>query len=156
MKIELWSIGKPNDKIFDAAIKEFEKRINKYNKFNVVTISSKAVSTAPVATIIKQEGVQIISLLNDQDFLVILDDKQEQYTTQNFALAVQKWTNTSYKRIVFLIGGAYGISEEVKKTAQAKMSLSKLTFPHQLVRLIFCEQLYRAYSVLNNEQYHHE
>jgi 23S rRNA (pseudouridine1915-N3)-methyltransferase len=156
MKIELWSIGKPNDKIFDAAIKEFEKRINKYNKFNLITISSKATTTAPVSQILKQEGAQILSLINEQDFLVILDDKQEQFTTQNFAQAVQKWTNTSYKRIVFLIGGAYGISDEVKKIAHAKMSLSKLTFPHQLVRLIFCEQLYRAYSVLNNEQYHHE
>ncbi len=156
MKIELWSIGKPNEKMYDAAITEFSKRINRYNSFELKCISSKASASAPPARQMQEEASQINSLLQVGDKLIILDDKCKQYQTVALAENLQKWLNISGKRLIFLIGGSYGIDTSIKANAFASISLSALTFPHQLVRLIFCEQLYRCFSVLNNEAYHHE
>jgi 23S rRNA (pseudouridine1915-N3)-methyltransferase len=156
MKIELWSIGKPNEKMYDAAITEFSKRINRYNSFEVRCIPSKANVSAPVAKQMQEEALQINTLLQTGDKLIILDDKCKAHNTTQMANALQNWLNISGKRLVFLIGGSYGIDSSLKSVAFDKISLSALTFPHQLVRLVFCEQLYRCFSVLNNEAYHHE
>ncbi len=156
MKIELWSIGKPTEKMYAMAIDEFAKRINRYNSFELKCIASKAPVTAHIAKQMQDEATQIKALLQTGDKLVILDDKCKTYTTTLLADTLQNWLNISGKRLIFLIGGSYGIDSSLKDIAFAKISLSALTFPHQLVRLIFCEQLYRCFSVLNNEAYHHE
>jgi 23S rRNA (pseudouridine1915-N3)-methyltransferase len=156
MKIELISIGKENEKMYAAAIDEFSKRINRYQKFTIKNIASKAIATSPIAQQLTSEGLQIENAMQDGDILIILDDKGKTLQTEQFAKHVDKWQQLPGKRIVFLIGGAYGISDHIKQKATFSLSLSALTFPHQLVRLIFVEQLYRAYTVLNNENYHHE
>jgi 23S rRNA (pseudouridine1915-N3)-methyltransferase len=156
MKIELWSIGKGNEKMYASAIDEFAKRINRYNNFEIKCISSKASVSAPIAKQLSEEAKQIHSLLQDGDRLVILDDKGIHGTTKELSNILQRQLNVSAKRLIFLIGGSYGIDDSIKQIADEKISLSKLTFPHQLVRLIFCEQLYRCFTVLKNENYHHE
>jgi 23S rRNA (pseudouridine1915-N3)-methyltransferase len=156
MKIELISIGKENEKMYAAAIDEFSKRINRYQKFTIKNIASKAIATSPIAQQLTSEGLQIENAMQDGDILIILDDKGKTLQTEQFAKHVDKWQQLPGKRIVFLIGGAYGISDHIKQKATFSLSLSAFTFPHQLVRLIFVEQLYRAYTVLNNENYHHE
>ncbi len=156
MKIELWSIGKENEKMYKDAIAEFDKRINRYIKYKLVVINSKANTSAPIAAQLQTEGEQILQVLQDTDTLIVLDDKGKSLTTKNLASNIEKWLQLPAKRIVILIGGAYGISDAVKAKAHFTWSLSALTFPHQLVRLIVGEQLYRAFSVINNEKYHHE
>jgi 23S rRNA (pseudouridine1915-N3)-methyltransferase len=156
MKIELLSIGKENEKMYAAAIDEFCKRINRYQKFTIKNIASKAIPTSPIAQQLTTEGLQIENALQDDDILIILDDKGKTLDTIQFANSIEKWQQLPGKRIVFLIGGAYGISDHVKQKAKYSLSLSAFTFPHQLVRLIFAEQLYRAFTVLNNENYHHQ
>jgi 23S rRNA (pseudouridine1915-N3)-methyltransferase len=156
MKLELISIGKENEKMYSLAIDEFYKRINRYQKFTIKNIASKAIPTSPIAQQLTTEGLQIENAMSEGDILIILDDKGKALNTLQLANHLEKWQQLSGKRIVFLIGGAYGISEHIKQKAKFSLSLSNLTFPHQLVRLIFTEQLYRAFTVLNNENYHHE
>jgi 23S rRNA (pseudouridine1915-N3)-methyltransferase len=155
MKIELWSLGKPNDKMFAIGIEEFSKRIGKYNSFEVKAIASKANTKLPIPQFIQAESEQIEAMLLKDDLFVILDENSKELNSVQLAKQLQTWLNTSNKRLVFFIGGAYGISDNLKARAHFKLSLSVLTFPHQLVRLIFTEQLYRAFTILNNEQYHH-
>jgi 23S rRNA (pseudouridine1915-N3)-methyltransferase len=156
MKIELWSIGKPNEKIYDAAITDFIKRINFYYAFKLINTPSKANGNAPIAAQLKTEGEQLNSLLLAGDALIILDDKGKSLTTLQLATQFEKYLNLNYKRIIFLIGGAYGIDESIKNKAIFSLSLGALTMPHQLVRLVFAEQFYRICTVLKNEKYHHE
>jgi 23S rRNA (pseudouridine1915-N3)-methyltransferase len=156
MKLQLISIGKANEKIFASGIEEFCKRINWYQKFELKIIASKAKTTAPIDQQLNIEAEQILQCITADDIVVILDDKGKSLTTIAFSNQLQHWLNTSSKQIIFIIGGAYGIGANVKNRANFSLSLSAFTFPHQLVRLIFTEQLYRAFSVLHNEKYHHE
>jgi 23S rRNA (pseudouridine1915-N3)-methyltransferase len=155
MKIELWSIGKENEKIFDAAIKEYGKRLDKYTNYKAVNIPSKAAITAPIQQQMLAEANQILALLTPTDMLVCLHDRGKQFTTEQFAEQINKWQIGSPKRIVFLIGGSYGLDQLLLDKSTSLLSLSAFTFPHQLVRLVFTEQLYRAFTVLANEKYHH-
>jgi 23S rRNA (pseudouridine1915-N3)-methyltransferase len=156
MKLEIWSIGKANDAMIDKGITEFIKRINRYYTCELKTFASKAPVTAPLDPYLNAEMLQIQDLLQSSDLLIVLDDKAKQLTTLQLSTQFEKWLSLGKKRIIFLIGGAYGIHKELKKTAHAQLSLSALTFPHQLVRLILCEQLYRVCTVLRGENYHHE
>lgn len=103
----------------------------------------------------KKEGEMILNFLKPEDFLIVLDERGKMLSSQKLAEFIQQRANESVKNLVFLIGGAYGISEEVMKRAHFKWSLSSLVFPHQLVRLILAEQVYRAATILRNEKYHH-
>lgn len=103
----------------------------------------------------KKEGEMILNFLKPEDFLIVLDERGKMLSSEKLAEFIQQRANESVKNLVFLIGGAYGISEEVMKRAHFKWSLSSLVFPHQLVRLILAEQVYRAATILRNEKYHH-
>jgi 23S rRNA (pseudouridine1915-N3)-methyltransferase len=156
MKIELWSIGKKNESIFADAIAEFNKRIQRYYKCELITISSKAHAKASIVETKLAEAQQIEALLQEHDFLICLDENGAQLTTVELAAQFEKWLLSGAKRIIFLIGGAYGIHPQLLAKAKFQLGLGKLTFPHQLVRLIITEQLYRVCTVLNNENYHHQ
>jgi 23S rRNA (pseudouridine1915-N3)-methyltransferase len=156
MKIELWSIGKPNEKIYDAAITDFIKRINFYYNFKLLNIASKANGNNPIAAQLKTEAEQLNNMITAHDAVIILDDKGKSLTTLQLAAQFEKYLNLNYKRIVFIIGGAYGIDDTIKNKAIFSLSLGALTMPHQLVRLVFAEQFYRICTVLKNEKYHHE
>ncbi len=156
MKIQLWSIGKPHESFVKEGIELFTKRISNYFpiEWNIIPMPKNAGIMEPSMQKIK-EGEAIIALIQKDDCLVLLDEKGKNFTSEQFSKFIEQRTIESVKNLVFLIGGAYGVSEEVKKRANHIWSLSQLVFPHQLVRLVLAEQIYRACSIMRNEKYHH-
>jgi 23S rRNA (pseudouridine1915-N3)-methyltransferase len=157
MMIELWSLGKENTKLVDNAIEEYSNRLNRYVGFNIVTIdNAKVPKTLPKIQLLDKEAELVFDKLHDRDLLIVLDERGKYFTSKDFSEKLNQLMNLSPIRIIFLIGGSYGISEKLKAKATLVLGLSAFTFPHQLVRLLFTEQLYRAFTILKNEKYHHE
>lgn len=157
MKIQLWSIGKDNDPYIRDGIAVFKKRLQHYVDFELRLIPTlKQAASLSIPELKKQEARIITDLLQPQDYLVALDEHGKMMSTLQLADFLQQRTNAGTRQLVLLIGGAFGLDPVILQRAQLKLSLSSLTFPHQLVRLIVTEQLYRAYSVLHNEKYHHQ
>lgn len=157
MKLSLWSIGKPHDTYVKDGITDFTKRISKYYPVEWTIIPTpKNAGLMSETDLKKKEAEIILQWLSPTDFLVALDEKGKEMTSEGLANFIQQRATESTKNIVFLIGGAFGIDETLFKRANSKWSLSALTFPHQLVRLILAEQIYRACTILRNEKYHHK
>lgn len=138
-------------------VEEFTNRISKYYKveWNIIPVPKNAGMLSEI-DLKKKEGEMILGFLNKEDYLVALDEKGKQLSSEGLAVFIQKRANESIKNIVFLIGGAFGLDDTVLQRANFKWSLSQLIFPHQLVRLILAEQVYRACTILRNEKYHHK
>jgi 23S rRNA (pseudouridine1915-N3)-methyltransferase len=157
MRIELWSIGKNHEPYVKTGIEDFTKRISNYFKVEWLIIPQpKNAGTMSEIDLKKKEGETILERLEKDDFLVALDERGKQLSSEGLSEFLQSRANAGSKKIVFLIGGAFGIDEAVMKRANLSWSLSKLVFPHQLVRLILAEQVYRACTILRNEKYHHK
>jgi 23S rRNA (pseudouridine1915-N3)-methyltransferase len=157
MKLSFWSIGKPHDPLLRAGIDEFTARINRYYPVHWQIISPvKNNASLTEAELKKKEAAAVVSLLSKDDFLVALDEFGKEWNSRQLAEFIQFRANESTRQVVFLIGGAYGLDESILKAAKVRWSLSPLTFPHHLVRLILAEQVYRACTILRNESYHHE
>jgi 23S rRNA (pseudouridine1915-N3)-methyltransferase len=157
MKVQLWSIGKDNDPYIRDGIAVFQKRLQHYVDFELCLIPTvKQAASLSIPELKKQEARIITDMLQPQDYLVALDEHGKMMSTLQLADFLQQRTNAGTRQLVLLIGGAFGLDPVILQRAQLKLSLSSLTFPHQLVRLIVTEQLYRAYSVLHNEKYHHQ
>ena len=157
MKLSLWSIGKPHDTYVKDGFTDFTKRISKYYPVEWTIIPTpKNAGLMSETDLKKKEAEIILQWLSPTDFLVALDEKGKEMTSEGLANFIQQRATESTKNIVFLIGGAFGIDETLFKRANLKWSLSALTFPHQLVRLILAEQIYRACTILRNEKYHHK
>lgn len=156
MKIACWSVGKSHDPYVKAGIAEFTGRLNRYYKteWTILPVPKQAGMLSEI-DLRKKEASLILDWLSKDDYLILLDEKGKQLSSPNLANLIQQRANESVKQIVFLIGGAYGVDQTVKQRAQFVWSLSELVFPHQLVRLILVEQLYRAATILKNEKYHH-
>lgn len=156
MKIILLSVGKAHEQYVAEGIQDFSKRLNKYfsAEWKIISSVKNAVSLT-TEELKKAEAKLILSHIQQDDFLVLLDEKGKMLSSVELADFLQHKANTGVKRLVFLIGGAFGVDEDVSKRANYTWSLSKLVFPHMLVRLILAEQLYRACSILRNEKYHH-
>ena len=156
MKINCWTLGKAHEAYVKPGVDEFTKRIGRYFKveWNILPVPKNA-SLMSETDLKKKEGELILSLLKKEDYLVALDERGKQFSSAELALFMEERSNESVKNLVFLIGGAYGIDQPVLDRANRIWSLSKLTFPHQLVRLLLAEQLYRACSIMKNEKYHH-
>jgi 23S rRNA (pseudouridine1915-N3)-methyltransferase len=156
MKLHFWSIGKAHESFVKEGVDIFSKRILHYYPAEWKIISSpKNSSSLSLVDQKKAEGDAILNLLQPDDILIALDEKGKQFTSEQFAHLIQKQANESARNLIFLIGGAYGHSEDIIKRANVKWSLSHLVFPHQLVRLILVEQVYRACTIIRNEKYHH-
>ncbi|HEY0433703.1 MAG TPA: 23S rRNA (pseudouridine(1915)-N(3))-methyltransferase RlmH [Chitinophagaceae bacterium] len=157
MKIQIWSIGKDHEPYVKPGIHDFTKRISKYYpvEWNIIPVPKNAGMLSEM-DLKKKEGETISDWLKKDDYMVALDEKATELTSVGLADFIQKRANESVKTLVFLIGGAFGLDERILKQARYSLSLSKLTFPHQLVRLILSEQLYRACTIIRNEKYHHE
>ena len=157
MKVQIWSIGKPHEKELKPGIDQFTKRCNNYYAvdWNIIPVPKNAGMMSEM-DLKKKEGELILEWIEERDYVVALDEKGKQFSSPGLAEFIQVRANESTKRLIFVIGGAYGLDEMVLKKAQLKWSLSILTFPHQLVRLILVEQLYRAFTILRNEKYHHQ
>ncbi len=156
MTIKLVCIGKTDKKELDTLIKIYKDRLQHYIKFELEIIPDlKKVKNLDENQQKVKEGELILSGIQNSDFLVLLDENGKQFSSESFSEYIQKRMNTGLKRLIFIIGGPYGFSEEMYKRANSKISLSKMTFSHQMVRLFFTEQLYRAFTILKNEPYHH-
>ncbi|RYH72922.1 23S rRNA (pseudouridine(1915)-N(3))-methyltransferase RlmH [Flavobacteriaceae bacterium 144Ye] len=156
MTIKLLAIGKTDSKALQSLIDEYTKRLGFYIKFELEIIPDIKNSKNLSETQQKQkEGELILNKLNPTDVLILLDEKGKQLDSVAFANYLQKHMNSGIKQLVFVIGGPYGFSEDVYSKAAGKLSLSKMTFSHQIVRLFMVEQLYRGFTILRNEPYHH-
>lgn len=156
MKIQLWSVGKPHDAYVKGGIDDFSKRLNNYfpAQWQIIPAPKQSASMSDQLQK-KAEATAIMQLLDKDDFLIVLDERGKQFSSPELADILQKRANESTKRLIFLIGGAFGVDESIVQRANLVWSLSKLVFPHMLVRLILSEQLYRACTILRNEKYHH-
>ena len=156
MHIQFWTIGKNHEPYIDAGISDFTKRINNYFTASWKIIPSiKNASLHTEQDLKRKEGELILKSLDAQDYLVTLDENGRSFTSVQLSSFVQQRANDSSRNLIFLIGGAYGLDPSILKRANHIWSLSALTFPHQLVRLILTEQIYRACTILRNEKYHH-
>ena len=157
MQIELIVVGKTDSKEVAALVEMYAKRVNHYCRFAITTLpdlrNTKNLSSRQQN---KREGDRILALLNESDCVVLLDERGDELRSMQFAEWIGKRMSSGLRRLVFVIGGPYGFSEEVYARANYKISLSRMTFSHQIVRAIFAEQIYRAFTILNNEPYHHE
>lgn len=156
MKIQFWSIGKAHETYTKEGIELFTRRIGHYFPVEwIIVPPPKLSSSATPEQQKKAEGEIILSRLQKSDFLIALDEHGRQWSSPQLADFIQSKMNDGTKNVLFMIGGAYGLDEEVLRRANAVWSLSPLVFPHQIVRLILAEQVYRACTILRNEKYHH-
>lgn len=157
MHIKLFVIGETKENYLKTGVQDYSTRLKKYVTLAYSELKDiKNASSMQMDVIRKKEGIEILKLIDESDYVVLLDDKGKMYNSIEFSNYLQKKMNVSIKNLIFVIGGAYGFSEEVYARANEKLSLSAMTFSHQMVRLIFLEQLYRGFSILNNSPYHHE
>ncbi|MEP7111185.1 MAG: 23S rRNA (pseudouridine(1915)-N(3))-methyltransferase RlmH [Ferruginibacter sp.] len=157
MKLQFWTIGKGHESYIKEGVELFTKRVANYYpvEWNIIAMPKNAASLNEL-DLRKKEGEIILAALQKEDWLVLLDERGKQLTSEGLAGFIQLRANESVKNIIFLIGGAYGVSEAISQRANYIWSLSQLVFPHQLVRLILAEQVYRACSIIRNEKYHHQ
>jgi len=156
MKLHFWAIGKNHEPFVKEGIEDFTKRISKYYpvEWNIIPVPKNAGMMSEM-DLKKKEGEIILEWLGKDDYLVALDEHGKQFSSEGLADFVVKRSNQSVRNIVFVIGGAFGLDKAVLERANYKWSLSDLTFPHQLVRLVLAEQVYRACTIIKNEKYHH-
>ncbi|MFN8238208.1 MAG: 23S rRNA (pseudouridine(1915)-N(3))-methyltransferase RlmH [Chitinophagales bacterium] len=155
MKIEIWWIGKTFQDFTQKGYTEFLKRVERFTPVSIVEIPEVKGPSSPLV-IKQQEAAKILAKLKPDDILVLLDENGKSLSSVEFAQFIFHKENTSTKKLIFLIGGAWGFDEKIYARANDKISLSKMTFSHQLIRLIFMEQLYRAYTILHGFPYHNE
>lgn len=156
MKISVISIGKTDKPELKELIDEYVKRLSFYVSFSFDIIPDlKNTKNLSIEQQKEAEGTEILKRIQTSDRLILLDDKGKSFTSEGLAEFLQKQMNSGLKNLVFVIGGPYGFSESVYQRADGKLSLSKMTFSHQMVRLFFVEQLYRGFTILRNEPYHH-
>jgi len=156
MTIKLIIIGKTDSKTLQSLIEDYTKRLGHYIRFEFDIIPDIKNTKNLSETQQKQrEGEEILKRIDKSDVMILLDENGKQYDSVQFANYLQKHMNSGIKQLVFVIGGPYGFSEEVYSQANGKLSLSKMTFSHQMIRLFFIEQLYRGFTILRNEPYHH-
>jgi 23S rRNA (pseudouridine1915-N3)-methyltransferase len=156
MKIKLLAIGKTDSKDLQPVIEEYSKRLSFYVSFNFEIIPD--IKNAKNLSKKQQkiaEGNELLKRIEKSDTIIILDEKGKTFSSVEFSVFLQKKMNSGLKNLIFMIGGPYGFSEEIYQRANAKISLSTMTFSHQMVRLFFIEQLYRGFTILRNEPYHH-
>ncbi len=156
MKILLCSVGKPHENYVKEGIEDFTKRLSKYypTEWKILPAAKQTVNTQE-ADVKKTEAQTILNLLQKDDFIVLLDERGKMLPSEGVAKFIEQRGNESTRQIVFIIGGAFGVDDAIFKKANFTWSLSPLVFPHQMVRLMLAEQLYRACTIIRNEKYHH-
>ena len=157
MKITLIQIGKTEEKYLNEGIDKFEKRLKHYINYSALTIPAlKNTKNMSIAEQKKKEAELLLKLINNSDQVVLLDEQGKELSSSSFSVHLNNHMNKAVQNLVFVIGGPYGFDDRIYDRANEKISLSKMTFSHQMVRLFFTEQLYRAFTILKGEPYHHE
>ena len=155
MNIKLIVIGETNNKNLKVLIDQYINKLNHYIKFDLIVIKDQK-KKLPESIQIKKEGEKILSILKKNELIILLDENGEHKSSLGFSKFIQKKLNSGIKTINFIVGGPYGFSNEIKAISSHQLSFSKMTFSHEMIRLFFTEQLYRAFSILKNEPYHHQ
>lgn len=157
MKFSLICIGKTDDKEISSLISYYTTRLPKYWNFDILTIPDvKNAKNLSPEQLKKEEAKLFLNQIENTDLVILLDEKGKEYTSRQFSEKINFWLGSSTKRICFFIGGAYGFSDEIYQRANEKLSLSKMTFTHQMIRLFFVEQIYRASTILQGKPYHND
>ena len=157
MLIKLVAVGKTDDKLIESLTQTYVKRLLHYNRFEFEVIPDlKKTKKLSFEQQKQLEGQILLEKLHPSDFVVLLDENGKLFSSEGFSEYIQKRLNSGMKQLIFIIGGPYGFSQEVYQRADGKVSLSKMTFSHQMIRPFFVEQLYRAFTILKNEPYHHK
>ena len=157
MRINLICIGKTDDKEISGLIKYYQNRLPKHWNFEITEIPDvKNAKNLSPELLKKEEGKLFLNFTENSDHIILLDEKGKQFTSREFAAKIDNWMNSSIKKVSFFIGGAYGFSEEIYQRANEKIALSKMTFTHQMIRLFFVEQIYRADQILQGKPYHND
>lgn len=149
--IKILCVGKIKEKFFKEAILEYLKRISKYSKIEIIEVSDVDLNNKELN--LEKERDNLLKYINDKDYIVTLEIEGKQLTSEEFSKTIDK-TLINYPNITFIIGGSYGIHDDIKNKSNLKLSFSKMTFPHQLFRIILLEQIYRAFKIIKNESYH--
>jgi 23S rRNA (pseudouridine1915-N3)-methyltransferase len=156
LKVRLLQIGKNQESFIEAGIDFYEKKLKYYCQFELITLPSiKNATNLQQEELCKREGALFQKQITAKSWVVLLDERGKKFDSLAFAAEIEKWSVAGRSQIDFLIGGAFGFSDDIYKRADFQISLSAMTFSHQLVRIIFLEQLYRAFTILKNEPYHH-
>jgi len=155
MNIKLVVIGETNNKNLKVLIDQYINKLNHYIKFELIVIKDQK-KKLPESIQIKKEGEKILSILKKNELIILLDENGEHKSSVGFSKFIQKKLNSGKKTLTFIVGGPYGFSKEIKAISSHQLSFSKMTFSHEMIRLFFTEQLYRAFSILKNEPYHHQ
>lgn len=157
MTITLVLVGKTDNRHLEALINDYKKRLSHFVKFDISIIPDlKRRKNMEIELQKEKEGEFILKHISNSDFVVLLDENGDEYSSTKLASWLQKRMNTGLKNLVFVVGGPYGFSSDVYARGNQQLSLSKMTFSHQMIRLFFTEQLYRAFTILGNLPYHHE
>lgn len=157
MRINLVCMGKTDDKEITNLVKYYQNRLPKYWNFEIIEIPDvKNAKNLSPDLLKKEEGRLFLNLIDHSDTVILLDEKGKQFTSREFASKIDHWMSSSVKKVSLIIGGAYGFSDEMYERANEKMSLSKMTFTHQMIRLFFVEQIYRADQILQGKPYHND
>lgn len=156
MNIEIWSLGKENESFIEEGIRYYFQKTKPYNSIELILLqTAKKNATSDVERAKQQEEEMILKKLQPNHYLILLDERGKQLNSIQWSQQFQQCMNQGVKTLVLLIGGAFGVTENIRKQAKQVWSLSPLVFPHQLVRLMLAEQVYRSFSILNNSPYHH-
>ncbi len=147
--IKIICVGKIKENFYKEAIKEYQKRLTKYTKLEIIEIEDESIAEKAK----KIEGTKIQSKIKENDYVVTMEIEGTQLSSIELSKTLNNW-QTKHPNIVFVIGGSYGLSDEVKQRSNYKLSFSNMTFPHQLFRVILLEQIYRSYKIINGETYH--
>lgn len=155
MKIDFWVIGKNNEKFIDEGIQAYLKKIKHFTEINF-RIFSDIKGVKEPKTLKEKEAEKYLSKIESDDYVILLDEGGTTFSSRKFAQFIEQRQNQSVKKCIFIVGGAFGFDEKIYRRANMKISLSEMTFSHQLIRVIFLEQLYRAYTIIHNFPYHND
>lgn len=155
MKIKIVSVGSIKEKFLKDAISEYLKRLTRFAKIEIIEVDETKIQNKSEEQVKKEEGERLLKRIGQDEFVFLLDLKGELITSEVLAQKINDLINKGISPLTFVIGGTLGLSEEVRKRANIKLSISKMTFTHQMCRMIILEQIYRAFKIINNEEYHH-
>lgn len=151
----LMTVGKTQSAYVRTGIEEYQKRLTRYTSFSLLELPDPRQTKLPEEARKETEGEMILDKIRPSDYVILLDERGQQYTSEQFAIQLEKLMVAGYRRLIFVVGGAFGFSQKVYDRANALISLSRMTFNHEMVRLFFTEQIYRAHTILRGEPYHH-
>ena len=155
VKVKLLVVGTIKEKYFKDAISEYLKRLSRFAKVEIIEVSETKIQTKSEDNVKKEEGERLLKRIDQNEFVILLDLKGDFYSSEEFSSKLNELISKGISPITFVIGGTLGLSEDVRKRANLEISISKMTFTHQMCRVILLEQIYRAFKIINHEEYHH-